>query len=141
METGKKITGLVRQALPAFEPESLGSQFQRAAMDKEHASINPLHRHIIEDGEKGGIPQLLVAVGACGITPAHEETMEIGMIMVSEDRYEPVLTGQGMDFLKGFLRTIPPVEEIAKINQDINRAKLFTKLRGLNASCKRTDCN
>jgi hypothetical protein len=49
MISGKKVTGLMRQALPAFEPESLGSQFQGSAMDKEHPAVNPFHRHVIED--------------------------------------------------------------------------------------------
>jgi hypothetical protein len=141
MEAGKKITGLVRQTLPALEPERLIAQIQRPAMDKEHPAVNPFHGHGIEEGEERGIPQLLVAVGACSIAPAHEETVEVGMIMVPEDRYEPVLPGQGMDLLKSFLGPVTAVKEIAKINQDINRAKLFTKHRGLNACCKCTDCN
>jgi hypothetical protein len=141
MVAGKKITGLVRQTLPALEPERLGSQFQRAAMDKEHPAVNPLHGHSIKDGEEGGIAQLLVAIGARGITPAHKETVEIRMVMVPEDRYEPVLPGQGMDFLKSFLGPVTPVEEITEINEDINRAKNITEQRGLNACCKCTDCN
>ena len=141
MEAGKKITGLVRQALPALEPERLGAQVQRTAMDKEHPAINPLHGHIIEDGEKGGIPQLLVAVRARSIAAAHKETVKVGMVMVPEDRYEPVLLGQDMDFLKSFLWPVAAVEEIAEINQDINRAKHFTEERGLDTCCKRTDCN
>lgn len=141
MEAGKKISGLVRKALPALETERLGAQFQRPAMDKEHPAVNPLHGHSNENGEKWGIPQLLVAVRACGIAPAHQKSIEVGMVMVPEDRYEPVLPGQGMDFLKSFLWPVAAVEEIAEINQDINRAKHFTEERGLNACCKRTDCN
>jgi hypothetical protein len=140
MEAGKKISGLVRKALPALEPECLSAQIQRPAMDKEHPAVNQFHRHGIKDGKERGIPQLLVAVSACSIAPAHEETMEVGMVMVPENRYKPVLLGHSMDLLKSFLGPVTSVKEIAKINQDINRAKLFTKQRGLNACCKCTDC-
>jgi hypothetical protein len=141
MEAGKKITGLVRQALPALEPERLGAQFQRTAMDKEHPAINPLHGHTIEYGEKRGIPQLLVAVRACGIAPAHQETVEVSMVMVPKNGYKAVLAGQGLNLLKSFLWPVTAVEEIAEINKNINRAKHFTEQRGLNACCKCTDCN
>ena len=47
------------------------------------------------------------------------------MVMVPEDRYEPVLPGQGMDLLKSFLGPVTAVEEIPEINKDINRAKDF----------------
>jgi hypothetical protein len=72
VETGKKITGLVRQALPALEPERLGAQVQWPAMHKQYPVINPLHGHGIEDGKKRGIPQLLMAVRARGIAPADQ---------------------------------------------------------------------
>ncbi len=85
MKAGKKITGLVRQALPALEPERLGAQLQRPAMDKEHATVNPLHGHSFEHGKKGGIAQLLVPVRACRIAPAHEESVQEGMVMVPEN--------------------------------------------------------
>ena len=130
MKAGKKITGLVRQALPALEPERLGAQFQRPAMDKEHPAVNPLHGHIIEDGEERGIPQLLVTVRACCIAPADKKTVEIGMVMVPEDRYEPVFPGQGMDLLKSLLGPVTAVEEITEIDEDINRAKGFTEMTG-----------
>jgi len=141
MEAGKKITGLVRQALPALEPERLRSQFERPAMDIEHPVVNPLHRHSIEDGQEGGIPQLFVAIGACSIAPADKETMEVGMVVVPKDGYEPVLPGQGMDLLKSFLRPVTAMKEVAKIDQHINRPECFLELRGFYASCKCTDCN
>jgi hypothetical protein len=141
METGKKITRLVRKALPAFEPKRLGTQFERSAMDKEHSAVNPIHRHIIEDGQKGGIPQLLMTIGACCITPADKEPMEIGMVVVPEDRYEPVLPGQGMDLLESLLRPVTPVEEVSQIDEHINRPEGFPEMMGLDTSCKCTDCN
>jgi hypothetical protein len=141
MESGKKITGLVRKALPALEPERLGSQFQRPAMDKEHPAVNPLHGHVIEDGEKWGIPQLFVAVCACGIASAYEETMEVSMVMVPEDRYETVFPGQGMDLLESFLGPVTPMNEIAQIHENIDRAECFKKQRGPDTCCKCTDCH
>jgi hypothetical protein len=133
MVAGKKITGLVRQALPALEPERFSTKFQRTTVDKEHSPVNPLHRHSVEYGEEGGIPQLLVTVRARSIAPAHQETMEIGMVMVTKDRYEPVFPGQAMNLHKSFLGPVTAVEKIAEINKDINRAKFFTEERGLNA--------
>jgi hypothetical protein len=141
MEAGKKIAGLMRQALPALEPERLGSQFQRPAMDKEHPAVNPLHGHIVEDGEKGGIPELLVTVRACGIAPADQKPVKVGMVMVPEDGYEPVFPGQGMDLLKSLLGSVAAVEKITEIDEGIDRTKCFAELWGLNACCKCPDCN
>jgi hypothetical protein len=141
METGKKITGLMGQPLPAFEAERLVTEIQRPAMDKEHPMVDPLHRHIIEDGKEGGIPQLLVSIGACRITPADKKTMEIGMVVVAEDRYEPVLAGQGMDLLKSLLRPVTAVKEVPQIDEHINRPEGCTEMRGLDTSCKCSDCN
>ena len=45
---GKKIPGLMREALPAFEPQGLGTKIQRTAMDKQHSPVSPLHGHGIE---------------------------------------------------------------------------------------------
>ena len=125
METGKKITGLMRQALPAFKPERLVTKFERPAMDKEHSAVDPLHGHIIEDGKERGIPQLLVAVGACCITAADKKSMEIGMVVVPEDRYEPELPGQGMDLLERLLGPVTPVEEVPQVDQVHQPARRF----------------
>jgi hypothetical protein len=141
MEAGKKIAGLMRQALPALEPERLGSQFQWPAMDKEHPEVYPLHGHIVEDGEEGGIPQLLVAVCACGVTPADKKPVKVGMVMVPEDRYEPVFPGQGMNLLKSLLGAVTTMEKITEINEGIDKTKCFAELWGLNACCKCPDCN
>jgi len=46
-----------------------------------------------------------------------------------------------MDLFKSFLRVVTPMEEIAKIDYDIDRANHFMEQRGLNARCKCTDCN
>lgn len=140
MVAGKKIAGFMRQALPALEPKRLGSQFQRPAMDKEHPAIHPLHGHIVEDGKEGGIPELLVTVRACGIAPADQKPVKVGMVMVPEDGYEPVFPGQGMDLLKSLLGTITAMEEIAEIDEGINQTKCFAELWGLNACCKCPDC-
>ena len=141
MIAGKKITGLVRQALPALEAERLRAQIQRTAMDKEHPVINPLHGHGVEDGEERGVPQLLMAVRACSIAPADEEAVEVCMVMVPENGDEAVLPGEGMDFLESFLGPVTAVEEIAEIDEDIHRAEPFTKERGLDAGCKCSDGN
>jgi len=141
METGKKITGLMRQALPAFKPERLVTKVERPAMDEKHPAVDPIHRHIIEDGQKGGVPQLLMAIGACCITPADKETVKIGMVVVPEDRYEPVLPGQGMDLLERLLRPVTPVEEVPQVDEHINRPEGFPEMRGLDTSCKCADCN
>jgi hypothetical protein len=141
METGKKITGLMRQALPAFKAERLVTKIQRPAMDKKHSAIDPFHRHIIENGQKGGITQLLVSIGACRITPADKKSMEIGVVVVPEDRYEPVLARQGMYLLERFLRPVTAVEEVPQIDEHINRPEGVPEMRGLDTSCKCTDRN
>jgi hypothetical protein len=51
------------------------------------------------------------------------------MVMVPEDRHEPVLPGKGMDLLEGLLGPVAAVEEIAEIHQNIDRPENFTELR------------
>ncbi len=46
-----------------------------------------------------------------------------------------------MHSLESFRRSVPPVEEIAKIHQDINRAENFAEERGPDTFCKRIDCS
>ena len=42
---GEKITGFMGKPLPAFEPESLFPEFERAPVNKQHALVNPFHGH------------------------------------------------------------------------------------------------
>jgi hypothetical protein len=139
VETGEKITCLVREALPAFQAERLDTQFQRTTMDKEDIVVNPFHGHALENGEERRIPQLLVAVCACGIAPADKEAVKVGMVMVPEDGYEPVLPGKSMDLLKSLLGPITAVKEVAEVDKDINRTKCCTEEGGLDTCCKCTD--
>jgi hypothetical protein len=55
--------------------------------------------------------------------------MEIGMVVVPEYRYKPVLPGEGMNLLERLLGPVTAVEEIAKVNHNINRAKCLPERR------------
>jgi hypothetical protein len=127
MVPGEKITALVREPLPALEPERLGPQIQRAAMNEEHSFVSPFHRHCIKYREERGIAELLVPVGTCRIAPADKDTMKIGMIMVTQHRDETEFPRQGMDLLKRFLGTVPPVEEIPEVYQGIHGPEFLLK--------------
>jgi hypothetical protein len=128
MVSGKKISTLVREPLPALEPESLGAQIQRAPMNEEHSFVSPFHRHCIEYREERGIAKLLVPVGTCGIAPADKNTMKIGVIMVAQHRDKTEFPRQGMDLLKGFLGTVPPVEEVPQVYEGIHGPEGMLKI-------------
>jgi hypothetical protein len=127
MITGEKISALVGETLPALQPECLGPEIQRAAMDEQHSLVNPFHRHRIKYREERGITELFVPVGTCRIAPADEDTVKEGMIMVTKDRDEAEFPRQGMDLLKGFLGTVPPVEEVPEVYQGIHGPEFLLK--------------
>ena len=125
MITGEEIPALVREALPALQPEGLGAEFQGAAVHEQHSLVHPFHRHGIEYREEGGIAELFMAVGACRIAPADKDPVKERMIVVAKHGDETEFPRQGMDLLKGFLGTVPPVEEIPEIDQYVNRPEIL----------------
>jgi hypothetical protein len=45
------------------------------------------------------------------------------MIMVTEYGYEPVFLREGMDYFKGFLRVVTPVNKVPEIYHEVNVPK------------------
>jgi hypothetical protein len=66
---------------------------------------------------------LFMTIGAYHITSTHGQPVEKGMIMVPEYGYETVLLRERMDYLKGFLREVSPVNQVPEIHHEINVPK------------------
>jgi hypothetical protein len=120
MITGKEVSALMGEPLPALKPECLVTELHWASVDKEHTVVIPFHRHGVEDREKRGVPELFMTVGAGRIAATDHDAMKVCMVVVSKHRYETALARQGMDLLERFLRPAPPVEEVSQINEKVD---------------------
>src|SRR5208337_1656018 len=84
MITGEKIPALVGESLPALQPESLCAEIHGAAMYEKHSLVRPLHGHRIEYRQERGVTKLFVPVRARRITPADNDPVKKGVIMVAK---------------------------------------------------------
>jgi hypothetical protein len=62
------------------------------------------------------------------------------MVMIAEYRDEPVFMREGLDYLEGLTGTIPPVNNVSEIYEDINLSELLSELPGAQAGCTCPDC-
>jgi hypothetical protein len=92
-------------------------------MDKEDMMVHPFQGHVRKNIEKRGTTQLFVPEGACLIAARDRDTVYECMVVVAQHGHEPEVQGKIADDLKARLRLVAPVQDIAKVDQGIDRAK------------------
>lgn len=70
-----------------------------------------------------------MTVGTGSIAAADRDPVQVGMIVVAQNRDYPVSPGKGLDLFQRLFWATSPVDEIAEVHYHVNRAKRVIKCR------------